>query len=156
MPSTINLSERVVLLPVPLHLAIQVAEYAEALATGRATPDDEGDGTDLVQVPGQGPWSVSMVTRVTESVRYPGVIALLDHCSRQPGRWVPKTEAERTARVSPIQLRNELGAFSKTTRKLFGKVTWPMEWKKENGVYSYRLDQTVANWWTTARAEIAR
>ncbi len=151
-----NLSKSFVLLPVPVQLATQVAQYAEALANGSSTLDREHGDTEFVQVPGQGPWSCSMVARVAETVRYEGVIALLDHCALKPGRWVHKAEAEATASVSPIQLRNELGAFSKTTRKLFGTVTWPMEWKKENGSYSYRLDPTVARWWTNARAETVR
>lgn len=148
--------EGLVLLPVPLHLATQVAEYADGLATGRPIRSAGRGEAEFVQVQGQGPWSFAMVTQVAESVRYNGVIALLDQCALNPGRWIPKSEAEAAAKVSPIQLRNELGAFSKSARKLFGSVTWPMQWTKDKGAYSYRLDPTVARWWTTARAEVTR
>lgn len=144
-----------VLLPVPLKYAHQVAQYSAALTSGRPTPT----ATDLVDaesvlVPGQARWTQEMVGRLADTVTYDGVLALLDRCASRSSQWVPKADVEAAGGFSAIQLRNELGAFSKKTRKLFGEPIWPMEWKKERGVYSYRLDPVVAQWWATARKDV--
>lgn len=148
-----------VLLPVPLKYVHEVAEFAAALASGR-TPSaltDRGQGwSESVAVPGQGAWTQAMVESVADAVPYAAVLALLDRCADQEGQWVPKSEVEEAGGFSPIQLRNELGAFSKKTNKLFGQAVWPMEWKKERGSYFYRLDPVVAGWWKAAREENQR
>lgn len=61
-------------------------------------------------------WSPTMIGRVVDAVSYDAVLALLDRCASQPGQWIPKAEVEEVCGVSPIQLRNELGAFSKKTK----------------------------------------
>ena len=53
--------------------------------------------------------------------------------------------------ISAIQLRNELAALSKLTKRLFGRATWPIQWKKEQGTYYYRMDDTKARWWRDCR-----
>ena len=53
--------------------------------------------------------------------------------------------------ITPVQLRNELGALSKATKRLFEGVIWPMQYKKEQGSYYYRMDEPVAQWWRTIR-----
>lgn len=146
-----------VFLPVPLRYVSQVAEYASNLAAGRATPSStQVDPEDSVMVPGQGAWTQDMMGRLAANLPYDGVIALLDSCAQRPSQWILKSDIETAGGFSAIQLRNELGAFSKRTRKLFGEVTWPVEYKKERGFYSYRLDPTLATWWTTARKDLQR
>lgn len=146
-----------VLLPVPLQYVHQVAEFAAALASGRAPQDliDRGRA-EAVTVQGQGAWTRGMVESLADAVTYEAVVALLDQCAERPGQWVPKAEVEEAGGFSAIQLRNELGALSKKTNKLFGQVIWPMEWKKERGSYSYRLDRVLADWWKAAREENQR
>ena len=144
-----------VLLPVPLKYAHHVAEYSAALTSGRPIAKPTGlVDQESVNVPEQGCWTQEMVERLADAVTYDGVLALLDNCASRPGQWVPKADVETAGGFSAIQLRNELGAFSKKTRKLFGLVIWPVEWKKERGFYSYRLDPVVAHWWATARKDV--
>jgi hypothetical protein len=145
-----------VLLSVPLRYIDDVARYKAALIAGAGTQPagvDSVDGDRAVTVEGQGVWSPTMIGRVADAVSYDAVLALLDHCASQPGQWIPKAEVEEAGGFSAIQLRNELGAFSKKAKKLFGEAIWPMEWKKQRGAYYYRLNPLVAEWWTDARAK---
>ena len=50
-------------------------------------------------------------------------------------------DVEERLGISAIQLRNELAALSKLTKRLFGQATWPMQYKKEQGSYYYRMDK---------------
>lgn len=147
-----------VLLSVPLRHIAEVARYKAALVAGDGSlsagvDSVDGDGERAVTIEGQGVWSAGMIGRLADAVSYDAVLALLDHCASKPGLWIPKAEVEEVGGVSPIQLRNELGAFSKRTKKLFGEAIWPMEWKKERGAYYYRLNPLVAQWWANARAK---
>jgi hypothetical protein len=135
-----------VLMPVPLRFAEQVFDLIKALSTGNTTTDEE-----TIRVPDNGDWSQSMIQRLVAEVDYPAVLELLDLCAASKGEWIDKAHAEQNADVSPYQLRNELGAFSKRTRRMFGEVVWPMQYKRERGKYTYRLDPTIANWWIAAR-----
>ena len=138
-----------VLMPVPLRWAGQVADYLEGLRSGREKeePPSSTPAPASVAVPGQGKWTESMVEQIFEETPYQGVVALLSQCAERSGEWVAKAEVEEAEGISPIQLRNELGAFSKLTRRLFGDPTWPLEWKKEKGKYFYRMPSPVAAWW---------
>ena len=42
-------------------------------------------------------------------------------------------------------------AFSKLTSRLYGKNIWPMEYKKSQGRYFYRMEDQVAQWWLDSR-----
>lgn len=149
-----------VLMPVPLKLAHRVAEYLESLdvegqtATVR-TEGVTGGATDhgvTVSVPDQGPWTEDMVRQLADNLTYSGVTALLDRCAAEPDQWVVKSDIEQASGISPIQLRNELGALSKLTKRLFGgSPTWPMQWRKDKGKYYYRMTGQVAEWWLAAR-----
>ena len=146
----------VVLLPVPLRYVHEIARYKAALIA-RDSPrrDQHGDidGDQTVAVEGQGLWSAGMIAKLADSTSYGAVLTLLDRCAGAPGTWIAKSEIEESGGLDPIQLRNELGAFSKKSKKLFGQAIWPMEWKKERGAYSYRLHPVVAGWWLEARTE---
>jgi len=141
-----------VLIPVPLKWAPQVVEHLAGLRAGRTASAAPSVG-DAVQVPGQGEWSQDMVRTLVESVPYAGVLALFDRCAQVSGTWVIKSEVEQAEGISAIQMRNELGALSKLTKRTFqtDKPNWPLEWKKERGSYYYRMDEKVAAWWTEAR-----
>lgn len=144
-----------VLLPVPLRLVDQVAAYVEDLRAGRpAGLAPEQVAAVTVSVPGQGDWSQSMVAELADRVPYEGVLALLDRCAQTSGTWVVKSEVEDALGISAIQLRNELGALSKLTKRMFGgEPTWPVEWKKEKGKFYYRMDDQVAQWWAAVRRD---
>lgn len=151
-----------VLVPVPAHLAEQVSAYATALVAGALPAAVEQAGAALsadagaepgdgVAVPGQGVWTQEMVAELVDQVRYPAVLALFEACAAAPDRWVDKTSVQSEAGVSPYQLRNELGALSKLTRRLFGAPTWPVQWQRTAGTYEYRMDAVMAGWWAAAR-----
>ena len=153
MKSPLGWQDEVVLLPVSLRHVHQVAEFAATLAAGLTPAQTEAHtASETVLVPGQGPWTANMVDRLADAVTYDAALALIDRCAARSGEWVPKSEVEEAGGFSAIQLRNELGALSKKANKLFGEAVWPMEWKKERGAYSYRMDAAVAQWWTTARS----
>jgi hypothetical protein len=143
-----------VLVSVPVKFAAQVVEYLDALKEGRTvSPSQEADA---VVVHKQGPWDENMVRQLAGEVSYVGVLALLDRCAETPGEWVSKSEVEESLGMDPLTLRNQLGALSKAAKRLFGRVTWPVEWKKEqDGKYIYRMDGAVAKWWTDARRKAA-
>jgi hypothetical protein len=88
-----------------------------------------------------------MVEQLADELSYPGVAALSARCAGSPREWMVNSAIEDAEGISPIQLRNELGALSKLTRRLVGEVTWPVQWKKEQGKYRYRMDAQVAQWW---------
>lgn len=140
------MSTDTVLMPVPLRFAEQVSDLVKALSNGNSAPDEA-----TVSVPDNGDWSQSMIQRLVAEIDYPAVLELLDLCAAGKGEWIDKASAEQNADASPYQLRNELGAFSKRTRRMFGDVVWPMQYKRERGKYTYRLDPTIAEWWTAAR-----
>ena len=142
-----------VLMPVSLRYAQLVADYLADLKAG-GVPAVTDRVVETVTVPGQGEWTQTMVKTLVESTPYAGVLALLDRCAGAGGAWVIKSDIEDAQGISAIQLRNELGALSKLTKKLFrdGQGIWPMHWKKERGSYYYRMDPTMASWWAAARS----
>jgi hypothetical protein len=139
----------IVLMPVPLRWAPQVAEYLAGLKAGQAVVA-QPDAAATVNVEGHD-WTEEMVAHLVDATPYAGVLALLDRCAHTT-TWIVKSEIEEAKDISAIQLRNELGAFSKLTKKLFGEAIWPMQYKKEQGSYYYRMDSRVAQWWIAARS----
>jgi hypothetical protein len=153
--SEMVLVTHVVLMPVPLQFAPQVAEYVSGLIEGRTdalhtrVPGDVSP--DGVSVPGQGQWTAKMLGELADGMPYTGVATLFDRCAETPNSWVIKSDVEKHLGISPIQLRNELAALSKLTKRLFGRATWPIQWKKERSSYYYRMDDTLARWWRDCR-----
>lgn len=151
-----SITETEVLLSVPVRLAEQVAQIVADLKAGRSlTQLDTASDASIVEVPRQGLWNRHKVEALEDAVEYKGVRALFGHCARTPGSWVAKHEVENDLGISAIQLRNELGALSKLTKRLFGDATWPIEWNKHQGIYRYRMDDQMAMWWLEA-AEASR
>src|SRR4051812_13639470 len=110
-----------VLMPVPLRLAQRVADFMTSLdevpaATAARTADS--DEVAAVVVPDQGSWTEAMIFELVDSLTYKGVTALLDRCAAEPDQWVVKSAVEEASAINPIQLRNELGALSKLTKRL--------------------------------------
>lgn len=141
-----------VLMPVPLPFVHEVAAHIAELKAGKRPTGVEPRAETSVAVPGQpGEWTEQMVHTLADELSYPGVVALMDRCANSAGEWVNKADVEEAEAISPIQLRNELGALSKLTRRLFDRVTWPMQWRKDRGKYHYRMDPVVADWWHQAR-----
>ncbi len=103
-------------------------------------------------VPTQRPWSRSEVNRLHGYLRYELVRLLLDTCASRPGDWVTKAEIDQKGKKGPLQLRNELTAFSKLMKKLFDDSRWPIEFAKDESGYRYRMTVRIAEWWCQASA----
>lgn len=124
-------------------LAASLPASSPAASEAEPTTGDSGG----VEVPGQGTWTPAMLATLHEHLRYPLVRLLLDLCAATPSAWIPKAQVDEQSERGPLQLRNELGAFSKLNRKLFGEVSWPMEWRKVDGRYEYRMAEELATIW---------
>jgi len=153
--NTTTWSTDTVLMPVPLRWAPQVAELLAGLRAGRISQESTAGGEGVFQVPGQGEWSRPMLAELADVIPYAGVLALFDRCAEVAGDWVIKSEVEEAQGISAIQMRNELGALTKLIKRTFKTAdpTWPVQVKKEQGSYYYRMDKPVAGWWTDARGQ---
>jgi hypothetical protein len=144
----------VVLMLVPLRWAQSVADHLGELRAGRPASLSQDDMTETaINVNKQGTWTEAMVDRLVPQITYKAAMALIDECAQHAGEWITKTDVETKLSITPYQLRNELGAFSKLTKKVFNMTTpiWPMEWRKTAGTYYYRMSPTIAAWWKAAR-----
>lgn len=144
------MAEPLVYIPVELSLAGRTLEFVDALRAGGSLPEPASETGESVTCQGV-PWTADKIATVADATSYQGVLALLDALAEQPGTWVAKSEVEDERDIRPIQLRNELGAFSKLMNRQFGAQSWPMEWRKKAGAYYYRMDPQIAAWWIAAR-----
>lgn len=140
------------LLPVPVALVPQVAAMIRELGQH----DQLVAGSDGQQLGAGATWTEAELKALADHMSYRGVLVLMDMCAETPSSWVLKADAEDRAGVSAIQLRNELGAFSKTVRRLFGDASWPMEVRKQAGQFYYRMSDEVAAAWAAIREEASR
>ena len=145
------MAEPMVFIQVELSIAARAIELVEALRSGAAPAAWSTASEDVVLCQGV-QWSADKVAAVADATTYAGVLALLDTLAAQPGAWIPKGVVERARDIAPVQLRNELGAFSKMLQRLFDSKAWPMEWRKASGSYSYRMAPEIASWWRAARS----
>lgn len=143
-------SADMVLMPVPLQWVHEVAGLLADLKLGKPGRAERPAREETVGVPGQGDWTKSMVDSLADQLSYPGVSALFARCAGSPGDWVGKSVVEDAEGISAVQLRNELTALSKLIRRLFGTTSWPIEYKKDQGKYYYRMDAQLAQWWLQA------
>lgn len=111
-----------------------------------------------VTVRGQGHWTESMVVMTAAEVQaYPGAAKLLEMVAERAPRTMEFTEGSEAAGVEKRQLRAELGALSKLTKRLFDRITWPISVRYNGqGEASYSMDPQVAEWWLVALADARR
>jgi hypothetical protein len=140
------------LLPVPVELVPRVA----AMIRDLVQQDVSVAGLDSQTLGAGTSWREAELRALADHMSYRGVLVLMDMCAETPSSWVLKADAEDRAGVSAIQLRNELGAFSKTVRRLFGDASWPMEVRKQAGQFYYRMSDEVAAAWAAVRGEASR
>lgn len=139
-----------VLIPVPAQQAAFFIEVRDRILSGDLSLGDltgDVDASTMIVVPDQGRWSEEMLAKLEDRLTYPLVRRLLEICADRPGEWVSKSEIDDIGGTGPYQLRNELSAFSKLTRRLFGDVIWPIEWMKSDEGYLYRMPSGVAAVW---------
>ena len=143
------------MVPVPKSQLGAVYEaLARSMRDGAPPSQKAGAGTeDTVEVKGQGSWTKAMVAILEADLEYPATRALFDMAAERAPRPVSFTEAAGKAGVEVKQLRAELGALSKITKRLFGTKTWPVSVKYgDAGDASYSMDQRLAKWWSEAVA----
>jgi len=143
-----------VLLPVEIDILPQMVQARKLAREGRLMLDVTGPASeplpseaDAWYVDGQGQFDRAMLQRLHANLRHGGVLALFSQCAALPDEWVTKAEIDEILGKGPFQLRNELGALSKLTKKLFGRIVWPVQWAKVDGAYQYRMPAGVAAEW---------
>jgi hypothetical protein len=135
------------LVPVPRKYLADVYALLGDRMTAKAESADE-----VSDVEGQGPWQPAMVNRLHSTLRLEGVIAVLDACAISPGTDVPMLEVATSIGMPPKQLAAQMGSLSKVTKKLFGRITWPISVRYQDGGQAiYFMNRTVAVWWLSAR-----
>jgi hypothetical protein len=121
---------------VPRQLLEKLAAYLEV-------PDEP-----RVSVHGNGEWTRSMVKRIKhESMIYPGAIATGDMTARRAGQLVALTEIGEATGLSRKQISNELAAFSRLSRRLFGEKIWPFRALDSAAGMNYLMQPEIAEWW---------
>lgn len=97
----------------------------------------------------QGSWTAAMLEQFRREIYpYPAAVELLqfaaEHAGTEVNYRVFLQHSERTDR----QVRSELGAVSKVSRKLFGRKVWPVRTRQgSDGVMRYFMPEGVAKWW---------
>ena len=150
-------AENTVLVPVPAEIVQDIIRIRDAIMRGEVDaarvlePVGGNEEPMFVEVPyggkdqGAHKWTKQMVRELRDRMKYPLVKVLMDTCATSPGTWIPKGPIDDLTPKGPAQLRNELGALSRLTKSLFGRATWPFEYRV--GPFCYQMDQQVARWW---------
>lgn len=97
-----------------------------------------------------GVWSPAMLERLREQLHAPLAAKALDVVAQRSPRPVGYGELLRETGSEPNQLRAELAVLTRTTRRLFGRKTWPMTARQGSGAsgdMGYRMPPEVAHWW---------
>lgn len=101
-----------------------------------------------------GCWSEQMIRRLSEGIQIESVLRALDVIAERSPATVGFDEVCALVAVESTQLRAELGALSKTCRRLFDRKILPMEARQRWGDgtrVGYRMPEQVAQWWLNAR-----
>jgi hypothetical protein len=141
-------SDEIFMVPVPKsQLRAVYKVLADPAADSRALARAE----ETIEVPGQGPWTPSMVRRLEADLEIPAVRTLITLVAHGAPTPLTFQEAAETAGAEAKLLRAQLGSLTKTTNRLFGKRTWPMSVRYgEAGDAIYSMVPRVAEWWTKA------
>jgi hypothetical protein len=136
---------------VPVYVQREYLPDVYALLAERMTA--KGKSADEVSdVEGQGPWEQAMVRRLHSTVRLEGLIAVLDTCAQSPDTDVAMLEVAASIGMASKQLAAQMGSLSKDTKRLFGRITWPISVRYQDGGQAiYSMNRTVAEWWLSAR-----
>src|SRR4029453_7648314 len=120
---------------VPRHLIEQLARYLESPSEPRVT------------VLGNGDWTRTMVQDLKrEAAQYRGAIATGDLAAQRAGQLVIIDEVLETTGLTRRQVASDLGAFSKASRRLFGKVMWPFRALDSAAGTNYIMQPEIAAW----------
>ena len=98
----------------------------------------------------QGAWTEGKLAEFKREIYpYPAAVRLLDYAAENAGTEVNYRDFLQRSALTDTQVRSELGAISKVSRKLFGKKVWPVRTRQgSDGVMRYFMPEGVAEWWT--------
>src|SRR5580658_1457209 len=146
--STHQDGDEIFMVPVPKsQLRAVYKVLADPAADSRALAQAE----ETIEVPGQGPWTPSMVRRLEADLDIPAVRTLITLIAQRAPAPLTFQEAAEATGAEAKMLRAQVGSLTKTTNRLFGKRTWPMSVRHgEAGDASYSMVPRVAEWWTEA------
>ncbi len=102
----------------------------------------------------QGSWTASMLEQFRREIYiYPAAMELLQYAADNAGVEVNYREFLAHSSSTDTQVRSELGAISKVSRKLFGNKVWPVRTRQgKDGVMRYYMPEGIAEWWTGGAA----
>lgn len=139
---------------IPVELAEAIVDLGKRLLPFvTAGVGEPGTYTEtFVNVSGQGPWTRKNVVDFKEAIaRYAGATAVLNFAAAHPDEEVKYTDILKESGLETRQVAAELGAMSKTARKVVGEKMWPLSaWQASDGEMRYRMPAVVADWWKQA------
>jgi hypothetical protein len=123
---------------VPRRLIEELLRYVEAQPEPAVVVDER-----------QGVWTESMVNEFREEIRrrYTQAAQVFKEAAEGSPEVLRFREFARESGLEGQQLRAELGAVSKVSRRLFGRVTWPMTVRDTSEGMTYQMPLEVARWW---------
>lgn len=126
---------------VPKRLIEELVRYLEAQPEPAVVVDDK-----------QGVWTQSMVNTLRSEIesRYTQAAQVFKAAAKASPDLLRFREFAQQSGLEGQQLSAELGAVSKTSRRLFGRVTWPMTVRDTSEGMTYQMSLQVAKWWLEA------
>lgn len=97
----------------------------------------------------QGAWTETKLAQFRREIYpYPAAVELLQFAAENAGKEVSYRDFIDKSSWTRIQVRSELGAISKVSRKLFGNKVWPLRTRQgSDGVMRYFMPTGIAEWW---------
>jgi hypothetical protein len=140
--------DEIFMVPVPKS---QLRAVYKVLADPAADNRAPARAEETIEVPGQGPWTASMVRRLEADLEILSLRTLITLIAQRAPALLSFQEAAEVTGAEARLLRAQVGSLTKTTNRLFGKRTWPMSVRYgEAGDAIYSMDPRVAEWWTEA------
>lgn len=109
---------------------------------------DEAEGRIYIDVR-QGSWTAAMLAQLRREIYpYPAAVELFQFAAENAGVEVSYRDFLQQSSWTDTQVRAELGAISKVSRKLFGDKVWPVRTRQgSDGVMRYFMPAGIAEWW---------
>ena len=99
-------------------------------------------------VVGNSEWTEGMVRQLKgETAIYRGAIATGDLAAERAGELVSLRAISEVAGIPRQQIANDLAAFSKASRRLFGRKIWPFRALDSVQGMNYLMQPEIAAWW---------
>jgi hypothetical protein len=108
---------------------------------------------NVIFIPRQGEWSRRMVAWLKPRIKHwEGATTLFEMAAEKRDETLAYEDVVARANMPEIQVRNELAAVSRLTRRHFGEKKWPLEvWQdRATGKMQYRMPLIVSEWWRSS------